>query len=388
MRPAPLTASGVVAAWALACAAAASPLGPQAESSSTPTAALAADGRLWVVWVEGSHVYAGASRDLGRTFASVMRVNPEPEKIDANGEARPKIALGRKGDVYVSYTRRLKKPFTGDVRFSRSIDGGKTFSAPITVNDDGIPTGHRFDALSVSPRGDVHLFWIDKRHGHADASYAGAALYMAVSTDRGRTFGANRKVKDHVCECCRLAVAWDGDTPIVLFRDLMEGGVRDHSIARVDRDGRASVRRVTIDGWEINGCPHHGPSVAAGDGVVHVAWFTGAGVNGAGTFYRRSVTGGEFAEPVPIGDGKNVGRPQLAAHGKRVWLLWKETLAGEGSAVRAMTSADSGATWSAAREIARSAGTSDHPLLITSGAEAYLSWFTKAEGYRVVPLGS
>ena len=71
---------------------------------------------------------------------------------------------------------------------------------PIVVNDDHLETGHRFDALSVSPNGDVHIVWIDKRDlERAKASgqpYEGAALYHAVSVDGGRTFAANQKIKD------------------------------------------------------------------------------------------------------------------------------------------------------------------------------------------------
>jgi hypothetical protein len=182
--------------------------GPDAASSITPTAAFDARGTLWVVFVEGPQVYVTASEDLGKTFRAAVPVNREAEVVDANGEARPKIAVGAKGEIYVSYTHKLEKPFTGDVRFSRSTDGGRTFSAPVTVNDDRLVTGHRFDALSVSPKGDVHLFWIDKRDLERAATqkkaYAGAAVYTAVSTDAGATFAANRSSRT----TCASAAGW------------------------------------------------------------------------------------------------------------------------------------------------------------------------------------
>jgi len=193
-----------------------SPLGAVAPDAPLPfpTAAFAPDGTLFVVWVDGPHVYVGRSRDLGKTFAETTPVTREAEPIDASGEARPKIAISAKGEVYVSYTRKGKQPFTGDIRFSRRLADGR-FSPPVTINDDGLATGHRFDTLSVSPSGEVHLVWVDKRDlekaQDSHRGYAGAALYEAVSVDGGRTFAANRKVKDEVCECCRIALAWDGD---------------------------------------------------------------------------------------------------------------------------------------------------------------------------------
>jgi hypothetical protein len=111
--------------------------GPRAQTSSVPTAALAFDGTLWVVWVDGRQVYAASSKDAGKTFGPSARVNVQPEAIDATGEARPKIAVGPKEEVYVSYTRKGEKPFTGDIRFSRRLPDG-SFSEPLSVNDDGL----------------------------------------------------------------------------------------------------------------------------------------------------------------------------------------------------------------------------------------------------------
>jgi len=366
--------------------------GPRPDSSTTPTAAFAPDGTLWLAWVDGPHVHAGASKDGGATFVSAVAVNPEAEPIDANGEARPKIAIGAKGEVYVSYTRKLAKPYTGEIRFSRSTDGGRSFSPPVTVNDDGLATGHRFDTLAVAPNGDVHLVWIDKRDGEAAAArgdaYEGAALYDAVSIDGGATFAKNRKLKDHVCECCRLALAWDGGVPVLLLRDLMDGGVRDHALARLDGAKAATFARATDDGWEIAGCPHAGPSLAAGSGgVLHLAWFTGAGTRGSGTFYRRSTDGGRsFTAPMRLGGERGTGRPHVLAQGEAVWVSWREALDDTTSAVFAIRSSDAGATWSAPREVARTRGDSDHPLLVAHGEAAYLSWFSKADGYRLLPL--
>lgn len=365
------------------------PPGPQAASASVPTAAFAPDGSLWLVWVDGRQIYVGSSRDLGRSFSTVERVNATPESIDANGEARPKLAVGPNGEVYVSYTRKGEKPFTGDIRFSRRLPDA-SFSEPVIVNDDGLVTGHRFDTLAVAPSGRVQLFWIDKRDlelaKRNGQEYDGAALYQAESRDGGRSFSANRKLKDHICECCRLAVALDGDVPVVLWRDLLAGGVRDHSLARIE-DGRApGVTRATDDGWMMNGCPHHGPAIAVGPGgTQHLAWFTGAGKRGSGTFYRRSTDQGRsFSEPVRLGTA-GTGRPQVLATSSSVWVAWKAASA-EGALVRGMRSSDGGLTWAPPRELASTAGESDHPQLLARGSDVFLSWFSKAEGYRLTAV--
>ena len=55
--------------------------------------------------------------------------------------------------VYLTWTRSGKQRFTGYIRFSRSIDGGRSFSTPVTLNDDARETGHRFNTVHVGPTG-------------------------------------------------------------------------------------------------------------------------------------------------------------------------------------------------------------------------------------------
>ena len=365
--------------------------GPVGGVSATPTVAFDREGRLWAAWFEASHVYVSSSGDEGRTFASAVRLTRDSEDVDANGEGRPKIALARNGDVYASWTRKGKKPFTGDIRFARSLDGGRTFSAPTTVNDDGLEIGHRFDALHVTPGGTIYLAWIDKRDlekaESAGRDYVGAALYYTVSTDRGKTFAANRKIKDQVCECCRIAVAFDGEFPVLFWRDIFDGTTRDHGLVRfTGPDSPGALRRATMDGWEIDACPHHGPSLSiSSDGLYHMVWFTGHGPDGPGAFYARSADRGRtLTTPMRIGSRETFGHADVLSRGPLVHVAWKEAVQPRGMSVQLLKSADGGRTWSSPVEALRTTGTSDHPFLIARSGDVFLSWFTAAEGLRVV----
>jgi hypothetical protein len=356
-----------------------------------PTPAFDAQGRLYVAFVEGEHVYVTRSADGGKTFADAARVNPQPEKVDSNGEGRPKVALGPRGQVYVTYTQRLSKPYTGHIRFSRSTDGGRTFAPPRTVNDDGMETGHRFDALAVGPKGEVYVAWIDKRDLEAAQAagrkYAGGALYQAISRDDGRTFSKNVKLKDEVCECCRIAFDFDGPIPVLLWRDILPGGIRDHSLLRLGPDGPEAPHRASVDDWKIEGCPHHGPALAVdATGAYHLAWFT-AGSRAQGLLYAQTRDQGRtFSAPYRFGSPETSSHPAVLAVGPMLYLAWKESLPEGGYAVRLLASTDGGRRWSPARDLARSSGATDHPLLIARGSAGLLSWFTEREGYRLIPL--
>jgi hypothetical protein len=360
----------------------------------TPTVAVGANGSLWRAWVAADRVLVARSADLGRTWTDGVGVNAAAESIDANGEARPKIALGPGGEIYVSYTRLGERPYTGDIRFSRSLDGGKTFSAPRTINDDGLETGHRFDTLAVAPDGTVFLVWIDKRDLEraltANEAYAGAALYYTTSRDRGASFAANRKIKDHVCECCRIAHAFDDRGRLTLvWRDVMPGSVRDHASVRLTAAGAPGpIERITADEWAIEGCPHHGPGLAIGSaGTMHLVWFTGEGPRGPGAFYGRvRPDATRAAAPLRLGPAtQTIGHAAVHANARRVAVAWKERRK-PGAAVMLMESTDGGATFAPPRAIATTRGASDHPFLVETSRGLLLSWLSDPEGHRIVPI--
>lgn len=368
--------------------------GPIAGASTTPTAVFDRDGRLWVAWVDGTAVYVSSSSDQGRSFAPGVRVADEPDGIDATSESRPKIVVEPDGQIDVSYTSLGRELYTGDVRFSRSVDGGRTFSPPVTVNDDGLPVGHRFDALSVAPDGRIYLTWIDKRDVERAArdgrEYAGGALYYTFSTDGGLTFAPNRKLDDNICECCQLATAFDASNRLALFfRDILPGSIRDHAFVMIDDGAPASpVRRVTEDGWAIDACPHHGPSLAIdADGTYHLTWFTGAGPQGGGSFYARSTDRGRtFSAPRRVGVETPQQHAVVLSQGRQVFLAWMQPDRPAGTALYVQQSDDAGLSWSVPRAVAQGTGVADHPYLLSSKGTVFVSWFTSADGYRLVPL--
>jgi hypothetical protein len=366
--------------------------GPPAGLTAFPTAAFDEAGALWVVWVDDLRVIVARSNDQGVTFAPPTIVTRELESIDANGDARPKIALGTEGEIYVAWTRTGSIAYTGDIRFARSLDGGRTFSAPRTINDDGLITGHRFESLSVNASGDVFLAWIDKRDLDAALAagtpYPGAALYYTWSTDSGETFSPNRKIKDNICECCRLAIEFgDRPWPVMVWRDILPGSIRDHQLLRFDsRDTFSAIGRVAGDNWRIDACPHHGPGFAIdAEGGYHVTWATGDGPKGPGSFYARSLDGGRtFSEPMMLGTMQTLAHADVAALGRYVILAWKERPSPSEVSIRVRTSENGGQTWSEPREVARTSGWSDHPLLLSNGEQVFVSWYTNNEGFRLV----
>jgi hypothetical protein len=243
----------------------------------------------------------------------------------------------------------------------------------------------------VNAKGQVWIAWMDTRDEAAaqrkGLRHNGAAVYY-VRADDGEHFGANTKLADAACECCRIATALDANgKPVAFWRHIFGKNSRDHAMARLD--GRGGIARVSRDDWRIDACPHQGPAMSvSNDGVYHFAWFNGAN-DTPSLEYARSTDGGKtFTKAMRFGDADaQPSNADLFSDGKQVYLAWKQ-FDGDATAVWMMQSADSGANWSAPLKLATTAGVSDYPRVIGTHGRAYLSWSTAQDGYRLLPIAA
>lgn len=363
---------------------------PVLACATAVTASAAADGGLWLAFSAGGRVAVSRSGDDGASFAAPVVVSGPPATIDDGGEARPRLFAGRDGSLLVTWTVRQDKGYVGTVYLSRSADNGLHWSPPRPISSD--PNSQRFETVAQASDGKLVVLWVDKRGGaaakRAGQAYAGAGLAAAWSDDNGASFGPERMLADHSCECCRLGLAPLADGRLAMvWRHVFDGGVRDHAAAVLGPDGLGPIARVADDDWKVDGCPHHGPALAVdAAGRWQVAWFTD-GRTRQGLFHAVSADGGRtFSTPRPLGNGDNQpSHPALLTQGDRVWLVWKE-FDGSRTTIQGQVSEDGGAIWSAPRAIAATAGPSDHPQLISVGGRPKLSWLSRAEGWRLLPL--
>jgi hypothetical protein len=354
-------------------------------------AAFDARGVLWAVHKISGHVAVSRSENRGRSWSNPVLVTPAPEPTDAGGDARPKIALGATGEIYLTWTKPLAKPYTGEIRFARSLDGGRTFSAPLVVHHDRREITHRFDTMVVNGNGQIFVAWIDKRDLVAETdslkpTYRGAAVYFAVSDDHGASFRGDFKVADHACECCRIALAPRADGSVIaMWRHIFAPNIRDHAMATLFADGTASpLQRASFEDWRIEACPHHGPAVAVDDaGQTHAVWFSAAPEK-RGVYYGRPRAEGVDALRRVGDDG--AAHADLAVDGEHVAIAWKTFVDGR-SHLRGMISADGGNTWKES-ELTSVAGASDHPRVICHEHQFYVFWNTRENPLLVTQLTS
>lgn len=356
-------------------------------------------GMLYVVFSQNSHIYLSTSKDQGESYSSPIAINRTPELMYDDGENRPKIVLGKSQEIYVSWTHKTKGRYSGDVRFSRSLDAGATFEEPVTINADRALISHRFDAMKLDHQGHLYIVWIDKRDKAKaesfEQAYDGSSLYYAVSKDSGSSFLPNTKRIDNSCECCRIAIDTDNKGKVVtLWRHVYPGNIRDHAIAYLEVNNitgpsalaHETALRATNDQWQIEGCPHHGPDLSIDDAnIAHMAWFT-QGEKHKGLMYGQfDLNNNTRGLTSSIDQSTVASRPQVYVHKQAVYLMWKR-FEGESMALLLRRSLDGGKTWQADETIAHTLNSSDHPGWLWDGATLFATWHTQSEGFQIIPL--
>ena len=346
-------------------------------------AAIAPDGRLWVVGLNAQAQLFVQSTPLDGALqwseARILSTGADP--IAADGESRPKIAFGPKGWAVISYTMPLAKPYTGFIRMLRSSDGGQTFSAPFTVHQDQQEITHRFDSVAFDAQGVLHTLWVDKRDQPPKGSaqkYAGAAIYRNESKDGGQTFGPDTKVADHSCECCRIGLARNPQGQLqATWRHVFDSSTRDHAFASVGAPANR-ITRSTHDDWQINACPHHGPGLAlnAGNPGYHTVWFGIRKVNGqdqaAVRYGRLNAQGEPLPDTLRVLPDARAEHADVMADGQNVAVVWRSS-EGAQTTLKAWLSTDGGQNFNL-KTLGQATGYNDHPRLAQSGARMVVVW--------------
>ncbi len=350
------------------------------------TATFGSDGRLWRIVPEKKFIYVDYSIDLGKTFSAPVRINRQPQLIKASRQNRPDISVDHSGRIFVIYTAENAKTTTQF--FSISNDNGHSFSIPIPLSDKASEEVSFLGRLALNPSGQTYVFWLDERN-RTDWRKPGYAMYSTIIGSESSFNLVNRKLADTLCECCRIAVDFDNDNqPILFTRFIYPGSIRDHGLLRILSEGKKPLSwRVTFDQWKIRGCPEHGPAISISDNSrYHIAWFTQGSVR-QGLFYAYSSDQGRhFSNPLSFGTPENMpSYPDIMANGEHIFLTWTE-FDGTKMQLLVMRSIDGGQSWKPAKLIAESTAGSDIPFLLRSAKGVFVSWNSKDEGYRLIPL--
>lgn len=252
------------------------PTGRVLAPGSYPQLGVRASGDLFLLHLKNRNLWLRTSSDGGDSFDEGLRVNDGGE-IASHAENTPLMVVRTMREFYVLWTAEDGHDHTS-LRLATSTDWGRSFSKSIPVDPTGTAS-QSFFTLAVGPDGAVYAAWLDGRD-RGQGKSGSSALYVAKSTNRGQSFEKSVRVALNVCPCCRPSIAFtDAKTVHIAWRGVINNDIRDIFVGTSTDGGAtfAAPTRVAEDNWQINGCPHSGPSLATLGGKLFAAWRTVTG---------------------------------------------------------------------------------------------------------------
>lgn len=353
-------------------------------NAAEPTIAADGKGGVYVVYVEhnadkSADVYL-QKYETGKTLSGEKtRVNPEKGQAKAWFGDAPTVQTGGDGAIYVGWTAKAKsaeKPGASVLYLSVSRDDGKSFAAPVQVNDAAAPAAHGMHSLAIGDDNRVYLAWLDERNLKTDertnfendenpsvrepefvfikahhnsnqnktaksakpaidqpasrneAAEPNSETFFAVSPDGGRTFAPNVKLSSEVCPCCKTAllVAPDGKV-YVSWRQVLPGDYRHIAVASSTDGGENFSAPVIVsdDRWQISACPVSGAPLMFVENSLRTAWFTAGAAGKQGIYLAESKDAGKtFAPRTLLSENAASGTPVLLADAQTARMIWTE----------------------------------------------------------------
>lgn len=366
-------------------------LSSEEADAAEPNIAAAPDGTLYAVWVEHTRGYAGDLRLAhldtdGKLIGETVRVNPVAGEAMAWLGDAPTIIVAPDGTVYIGWTRRIATLSEGehgnDLYLSASRDAGKSFAAPVRVNDDAKPAAHGMHSLAISADNRIYVAWLDERNPQTFSAYANdeqrnlpqsqmsarlvkvheggathegkdkqadtsrnnakssghkmegnSEVFTAYSTDGGRSFSTNQRIAINVCPCCKTALAVASDNRVYVgWRQVLPGDFRHIAVASSINGGKtySAPSIVSDDRWQIAGCPVSGAALnVIGDGRLRVLWYTAGEAGDAGLYFAESIDHGRTFSPRQLfAAGAMRGTPVIVGAGNGTVAIWESNTDG------------------------------------------------------------
>jgi hypothetical protein len=247
-----------------------------------------------VVWTSraqaGTRLVSAHSTDAGRSFTTAGAARAQLSKLFFANLSQPDssraltggvcycckttLATDAAGTIYAAW-RHVYDGNIRDIAFTKSTDGGRTFTPPARVSEDnwvldGCPENG--PALAVDDSKRVHAVWPTLIPGATPTSEPTMALFYAMSLD-GRRFTPRQRIPTEGFPR-HPQVALGKRDEIVVAWDEQSGSTRRIAVARgsIDAKGAARFVRQAIGDARPAVYP---VLVTVDDGTV-VAWTSGA----------------------------------------------------------------------------------------------------------------
>jgi len=344
-------------------------------ASFYPDLAVDSSGYINLVWADNGSgnydIYYSRSEDGGATWSA--RINLSSTSVTSY---YPCIALDSSGNINVAW----KEDNTGEIFFRRSQDNGTGWSAAVNIsNTAGNSDGPK---IVVDSSGNINVAWGDFDPGNSD-------IYFTRSADNGATWSQVKNiypstVGSHYPDIAvdnsgNINVAWLEDTPTdveIYFSRSTDNGATWSQVKNISNNSSySSDPEIAVDS----------------DGNINVVWSD----NSPGIFdifFSRSTNNGAgWSTAVNISsNAANCYYPDIALDSAgNINVVWSHYDSGNYD-IYFSRSLDNGPTWTSFLNISNNTGTSFNPAIAADSAgNINVAWHDTTPGnYQIYFNGS
>jgi hypothetical protein len=248
---------------------------------------------IHIVWFDlrnntQGDIYYANSTDGGLFFNENIKVNDAP-----NGSWDPSIAIDGNDNIYIVWTDNRNDTTKSDIFFSRSIDGGLSFSPNMKVNDDNLTSIEQRTPSIATGNGIIGIVWSDSRNSGYES------IYYANSTDNGDSFNINRRVDDdYTAPFKARPVLAINDNKIGIAWADKRNGEYDIYFANSTDDGNSFSENQQVNDYESINKRQGFPSIAMNNyGRIYIVWSDGRNDN-RDIYFSRSNFPPQLTTPI------------------------------------------------------------------------------------------
>lgn len=350
---------------------------PAPPGSGQPNLTVAADGRVFLSWIEPDtpQGYVLRFSVRGAQGWSAPKTIARGGNWFVSDADVPSLAVLSDGtlaaDWFVASVGPRSEAY--DVNLVLSKDGGTTWSKPLMPHRDGKKRQHGFVSMVPTPDAKLAAIWLDGRNMPSEEEGDMALMYTTIAANG--TLGPETQIDNRACECCKTSMTATADGLVAVYRDRSDKEIRDISIVRYANGRWSQPQALTNDGWEIDGCPINGPAVSANGRNVAVAWFTAPDDKSQVYVLMSADSGKTFGKKIRIDDGNPIGRVDVVSRSSGAAVVsWVERTS-QGAQVRVREVAANG-TAAAPMNVSGTAGLGSgvFPRMVRSGDDIVVAW--------------
>jgi BNR repeat-like domain len=338
-------------------------------ASYGPLTAVDSKGGINIVWTDYTPgyyaVFFSRSSDGGATFSAPQNLSNAPA-----GSSGPQIAVDSSDNINVIWSD-YTPGYYADVFFSRSTDGGSTFSAPVQVSGG---SGARGTSMALDTAGNIYIAWAEYWTS-AGGSYG---MFIRQSSDGGATFSSPIAVSTSLTSsgpqvaidsAGNINVAWVGyQCCYVVFSRSSDGGATFTAPKVISYTSEDLGFRMTLDS--------KGNIYAVLDSQPSDTIDLSHSSDGGATFSYTNITNDGYATP---------RAPQIATDSSgNINVVWQDDTPGNDD-IFFSRSSDGGATFSTPQNLSNDPGASDTPqIVVDSSGNINVVWQDNTPGNSVI----